>query len=272
MNTIFRSVAIPYFIILLVVVIVVKLLSLGLFYFLPYNGVDHTNANKQTAKYRHFNIKTMISKKEKKKKIKLKTQNTTATMNHLNLILKGIYKSNQGSYIFIGKKNVSKIEILAIDEIYEGYTLSLIKKSYVIMRKNNKDYKLELNPSAKKEIARYISNKVEEIIAQNSTRQISRSVIGSYTKNINKIWKDVSIGERKINGKINGFKVNSVRRDSDVYRMGLRKGDVILKANNKELSSYNDAFAIYGKMKKMKYLNLVILRNNQEMEIVYEIN
>ena len=63
MNTIFRSVAIPYFIILLVVVIVVKLLSLGLFYFLPYNGVDHTNANKQTAKYRHFNIKTMISKK-----------------------------------------------------------------------------------------------------------------------------------------------------------------------------------------------------------------
>ena len=49
------------------------------------------------------------------------------------------------------------------------------------------------------------------------------------------------------------------------------EGDVIIKANNKELKSYADALDIYKKIGTLQALELVVLRNNQEKEIVYEI-
>jgi general secretion pathway protein C len=53
--------------------------------------------------------------------------------------------------------------------------------------------------------------------------------------------------------------------------LGLRKGDIIKAVNNIELKSYNDAFSIYKKINKINNLNILILRNDREMELDYEI-
>ena len=54
--------------------------------------------------------------------------------------------------------------------------------------------------------------------------------------------------------------------------LGLRQGDIIIKANNKPMTSYKDALEIYKGIDKLEALQLIVLRNNQETEIVYEIN
>ncbi|MDQ7068989.1 MAG: PDZ domain-containing protein [Sulfurimonas sp.] len=69
-----------------------------------------------------------------------------------------------------------------------------------------------------------------------------------------------------------GFKVNRIKANSKMATLGLQKGDVITKANNIELKSFKDALDLYKKIDKIETISLVILRNNQEREIIYDIH
>jgi len=60
--------------------------------------------------------------------------------------------------------------------------------------------------------------------------------------------------------------------NSKFATLGLRKGDVIIKANNIPLKSYRDAMNVYKNINKFDAINIVVMRNNQEKELVYEIN
>jgi len=65
--------------------------------------------------------------------------------------------------------------------------------------------------------------------------------------------------------------VTRIKANTPFAQLGLRKGDIIIKANNKNMTSYKDAIAIYKGIDKLEALELVVLRNNQETEINYEI-
>ena len=54
--------------------------------------------------------------------------------------------------------------------------------------------------------------------------------------------------------------------------MGLKEGDIIKSVNNSVLGSYADAFKVYNDVGNIKYLNIEILRNNELMELSYEID
>ena len=63
-----------------------------------------------------------------------------------------------------------------------------------------------------------------------------------------------------------------IKANTPFAQLGLRKGDIIIKANNKPMKSYKDAIAIYKNIDKLEALELIVLHNNQETEISYEIN
>ena len=48
--------------------------------------------------------------------------------------------------------------------------------------------------------------------------------------------------------------------------------DIIKSVNNSVLESYADAFKVYNNMENTKYLNMEILRNNEIVELNYEID
>jgi len=54
--------------------------------------------------------------------------------------------------------------------------------------------------------------------------------------------------------------------------LGLQVNDIIIKANNVRFVSYADVLNIYKHIDKLDALQLVVMRNNQEVELVYEIN
>ena len=89
---------------------------------------------------------------------------------------------------------------------------------------------------------------------------------------MDKIWNNIEIIEIKNGEIIDGFKINRVNKDSVFSKIGLKEGDIIKMVNNSVLSSYADAFKIYNNMENSKYINMQILRNNEVMELNYEIN
>ena len=103
------------------------------------------------------------------------------------------------------------------------------------------------------------------------TKVVSKGLLSSYTKDIDKVWKDIGIGEHKVNGVLTGFKVNFIKRNSDFEKLGLKRGDILTSINGQELDSYNAAFSFYKEMDSIENLTLSIKRNNQNMELEYEI-
>ncbi len=90
--------------------------------------------------------------------------------------------------------------------------------------------------------------------------------------NIDKVWKDINIKDIRKNGRIEGFKIYSLNKNSVFGKLGLKQNDVIKSVNGIEIRSYADAFNLYNEIKKLEYLNLEVLRNNEIVELDYEIN
>jgi type II secretory pathway component PulC len=66
--------------------------------------------------------------------------------------------------------------------------------------------------------------------------------------------------------------VTKIKQGSKFSELGLKVGDIILKANGLELKSYKDAIKIYQNIDKLDTIVLLVKRGKQEKEIIYEIN
>lgn len=257
---------------LLILLLIAKSLSLLLWWYLPSEGVE-LNAEKSYAiPYQRVNFKNMITKTTKSTTVET-TKVKTVSYSIQDLILKGLYGNSKNGFAIVSKKSSQKTtDIVKIGEVYSGYTLKDIKIDQVIFTKNNKEYVLKLKEGKKLPANTLQKVKKSAVNASASQHDVKKSDITYYSKNPSQIWKDIAIREVKVNGKINGFKVNRIKANSKMAELGLLKGDIILKANNVELKSYKDAMKLYQNIDKIDAIELLIKRNNQEKEIVYEIH
>ncbi len=269
-NTFFQKI-LPY----LFTILFAYILTTIIFIFLPKSGVDFiksSNSNISYQKYDGFYSKVSIIKSRPKidRKIEKKDIQTLS-----RYALKAIYStaSNSG-WITIEEKSNKKSIILEQYEKFNGYTLTKLYKNYVLFEKNLKEYKLEL-PKEKEvsyEIEKKTSSGKEKIIVSGNSVSVNRNYLNSYVKNLDKVWKDIAIKDIRKDGKVEGFKINSINKNSVFGKLGLKQNDVIKSVNGTEIKSYADAFKIYNKINSLEYLSLEILRNNEMMELNYEVN
>ena len=198
--------------------------------------------------------------------------------------LLALYHSPSRTVVTISKNGKSKVLVRG-DQI-DGYVLDDATAREAIFLRNGKSYRLALieptkNPNSKSSV-KYVKPKSEmpkennepkgEVTEGDDVTIVDRSLLDHYRKNMKDIWKNIGIMEIKKDGKIDGFKVNFVKRGSDFAKLGLRRGDVIKSINGEELNSYNAAFSIYKKIDTMENLTMKIMRGKKELELEYEIN
>lgn len=269
----FISKIIPF----LVVVLVAYVINIALSFYLPKTSIDKSNEGLNLTKNSFNGLYENDIKKELKEnsqKLSPKIVNETLKEFTLNAIY---YLNDNSGWIILIKRNGDTV-ILEKDEEVNGYKLVSLFKNHVIFEKNNKEFKLVLDESikdiepiietireVKKETTKSIENK-DGLVA------VNRNYLNNYISNIDKIWQDIAIKEIRKNRIIDGFEILNIKRGSDFEKLGLKKGDIIKSVNSKELKSYADAFAIYNNIKEINYLNIEIIRNNNTMELNYEIN
>lgn len=257
---------------LLVLLLLAKIISVALWWYLPSEGVELNAKKSYQAKYQRVNFSNMLllSKNASTKVIPKKTVKTYSIN---SLILKGLYgKGSKGFAIVAKKENEKKTKIVSVGEEYAGYRLKKIELTEVIFTKANKDYVLAFETLKDKKFFQAIKRVKQTSNAQVSEHIVTKQDIHNYSKNPSKIWKDIAISPLKKAGRIIGFRVNRIKAGSKMATLGLRKGDVIIRANNVKLTSFNDAFKLYRDIDKIDTLELVVIRNNQEKEIIYEIH
>ncbi len=268
---------IPFF----VVVCIAYVLNFIFYFILPTKGIEvNLKQTESSLDYKKFNIKTIFQEKKitiKKQAIKVQKQEYKLLS---NIQLKAVYSMGEEKGWIILEDQSTKTYMLSVGESFKEYKLIRVYLNYVIFNKMGQEYKLYLKDdnkvsySVNKPIsnAKTLQNMEENIIVLDDKISVQRTYLNSYIKDFDSIWKDIAIKESKNkSGKINGFKINKVRKNSVFDKLGLEKDDIIKTINNIKLKSYNDAFRIYKKIKKLKNLNIKILRNGNEMELNYEI-
>ncbi len=245
---------------LLILLVVAKGISLAIWWYLPSDGVELNVKQNYQPKYQRVNFKNMLTEAKVKKTLK-KKEILGNGISITNMILKGLYgKADNGFVIVAMKSNPKKTSIIEIGESYQGYELKLIFSQSAKFHKDGSDFILRLDAIKK------------ELVSSSNEGEVSRKDIEYYAKNPKQIWRDISIVEIKDGKKIKGFKVTKIDPNSKFVNLGLQKDDLIVKANNVELQSYADAIQIYKNIDKSDTIQIVVMRDNKQVELVYEIN
>ncbi|SFV71186.1 General secretion pathway protein C [hydrothermal vent metagenome] len=197
------------------------------------------------------------------------------------ITLLAIYNDEDISIITILYKKSSKV--LGIGDVISGFVFEGAGNDFAMFSKANKNYKVMLVKKGKS--LSTVSNEalkipstspskkpLGEVVNEGGTKIIDRSLLEHYATNMDDIYKNIGITELKDGKKLSGFKINFIRKDSPFAKLGIRRNDTIKSINGQKMTSYNAGFAVYKDIKSADNLTLVIIRNNEEMELEYEIN
>ena len=267
---------------------------------LPKSGVDYTEKNKLKSLYYPVRLSNVKQRKApvvmKKAPVKPKPTPKKVVVENMNgYKLLGLYVSSDKLIATISKGG--KTKVLGRGESFNGFKLissgENSEGNFVLFNKNGKEFTLPFKRFKKAKVKKAKVKKTahkrvkHKRVAHISPKQVhkkgivatddeerkvvSRGLLSSYTKDIDKVWKDIGIGEYKVNGVLTGFKVNFVKKNSDFEKLGLKRGDILKSINGQELDSYNAAFSFYKDIGSIENLTLGIKRDNQDMELEYEI-
>ena len=254
---------------LLILLVVAKALSLFIWWYFPSDGVGLSIKENYQPKYQRVTFNNMIINTKVKESSQVK-QATDSGISITNMILKGLYGTESKGFVIVAMKSTpKKTSIIGVGESFGGYELKSIHIRSAKFHKNGSDFILLLDEIKK---ASSVIKAKKRAIDTETPGIVSRKDIAYYAKNPKQIWREISIKEVKDGKKIKGFKVTKIDSKSRFARLGLLKGDVIIRANNVKLTSYREALEIYNKINQLDTVQIVVMRNNQEVELVYEIN
>ena len=244
--------------------------------FLPTTGEKHVDNHKSKPLY--YRVKLSNRANAIAAVASSRTSKRSPTVRSMRGIkLLALYHASDVLVITVTKGK--KSSVLAKGDKIDGFKLYSAGHNYALFIKGGKEFKLLLNNDKNLGRKSYsqrrkpvVKKPVNKGIADEDGRKlINRDLLTSYTKNVDKIWKDIGIGEHKENGRLNGFKINFVKRGSDFEKLGLKRGDVLLAINAEPLDSYGAAMNFFKEIDTIDNLTLTVERNGQSEEIEYEI-
>lgn len=253
---------------LLILLAIAKSISLAIWWFSPSDGVELQIEDNYSPKYQRVDFSNMLEGDPSIQNGSTASLTSSSGVSIKNMILKGLYGDGSNGFAIVAlKSSAKKTSIVSVGDEFSGYILKTILSDSVIFTKASTEYVLEMYQRSA--LSKALGTGVNE---SSYPVGISRKDITFYANNPKQIWKDIAISEVKEGEEIKGFKVNSINEKSKMYELGLKKGDLIVEVNNVRLKSYKDAISIYKDIANITSVQVVVLRNNIEMELVYEIN
>ena len=256
----------------LVVKIVWFIIALTL---LTANGVEYQKPSTSKALY----YRTKFASEQIREQRPITPTISADTIKSIKLL--AIYKDSSSVVVTVSKNGKSSV-LLRGDEI-DGYRLDDATAKEALFIRNTKLYRITLTESSSTNRATISyaksspkpitqpTNSSSEIVNIDGITTISRGLLEKYSQNMDDIWKNIGINEKKVDGTTIGFQVNFVKRGSDFAKLGLRRGDLILAVNGDKLDSYAKALELYGSVDTIENMTIRIKRGREEMELEYEI-
>jgi general secretion pathway protein C len=101
--------------------------------------------------------------------------------------------------------------------------------------------------------------------------QIERSAVDSALANLDRLSRDARVVPNFQDGKSNGFKIFSIKRNSAARNLGLQNNDVITGVNGSPLTSPDKALSMYSSLQNESSISLEIIRKGEPVTMEYDI-
>lgn len=156
------------------------------------------------------------------------------------------------------RQRVCKVE----DKVL-GYQIVEILRGRVVLLKEGKRYFLNLPDGGNADLVTVISS---------DKRIINRRVLAQEIKDINNILRQVLPVPYIDSGKIKGIKLAKIKNKDLAQKAGIKEGDIITKVNGYKLDSVRKPFSIYYYLRNEDLIELEINRAGQAKTMFYYMN
>ncbi|MDR0665904.1 MAG: PDZ domain-containing protein [Campylobacteraceae bacterium] len=255
---------------ILICIAVSKSIALAFFIFLPKSGVEISRGEKNLINFNAYDF-SFFSRPSQNSEV-LNTQNSQIS----SLKLSAIYKENSGKNVFIIISDGSSSEVLKTGDRYKQYVVGEVKSNGAFLKENDNDLWIalaEITSQNTQAATSRVSPSRQNLQTneQEYTNILKRSEIDELMANPDTVFKNIGFKEVMKNGKMEGFRVLSINRNSPLAKLGLRAGDIVQSFNGIKLDNYSSVLEIYNNAKSYSRVKLEVMRNNEKKEFEYEI-
>ncbi|MDR0408468.1 MAG: PDZ domain-containing protein [Campylobacteraceae bacterium] len=271
MNRLLNNKTLKFVFKILICVAVAKSIALIFFIFLPKSGVDVGYSDNNVINFNAYNPS----------RTNQSVVSNTQTRQVNNLKLLAIYKESDGKSAFVVINDGVSSEVLKIGDTYKQYRIDEIMPDGVFLLEDGRKVWIGFAKSTLNSFAastqpnnRPANTGIRQQLQQPNeeyTSIIKRSEVDELMTNPDALFKNIGFKEVVKNGKLDGFRITSINRNSPLAKLGLRSGDVIQSFNGIRLDNYSDVVGIYDNAKSYSKVKLEIMRNNEIKEFEYEI-
>ena len=178
--------------------------------------------------------------------------------------LRGIIwsKEKKDRIAIIYDKKLKLEGIYGIGDKLGGAIIKNIMKDQIIVNINNKDKRILFSDFTTLENGMNFSKELNFVV--------SKHILKSKLSNMPSLLRSMRVVPYSSSG-IKGFKVVSIRDRFIKNRLGLKKGDIILSINGKQVTNMDNIMQFYSKVQDIDHVDLEILRNGQRQLLSYSI-
>lgn len=155
-------------------------------------------------------------------------------------------------------EEVNREEVRIRDQDGTFYTLTLPKTTVAAS-----------SPKTRRPSSKGISNGVKEV-GENRWIISSREALKA-RGNMGEILKQARLEPRMMNGQIEGFTVKMIRPRTLLWKLGLKRGDIIKEINGVQLDSAEKALRIYQQLKEARNISIALQRRGKNLTFEYEV-
>ena len=198
---------------------------------------------------------------ERKEPVSITKQEALPAPTDLNL--KGIILSEKLRGAVFGN---GKEKFIEEGESIKGYTLKKVLPNGVLLSAGGKEYFLEFKPRKGKG---GITTRRVSLPQRTYSKEvvISRREVEAITKDPAKMFTQIRLVPYVKGGKTEGFIFEWVKPGSIFYKLGIRRGDILVSINNMTITSGEDAFRILQMLRNEPNLKVVLIRGGKKEEI-----
>ena len=173
------------------------------------------------------------------------------------------------------KNDGNKTDVYRWGDKVGEYTITAIERRLVRLVKEEREEVLKM-PGERMAFAidkSFESSDPTEGIKQvgEDERVVDRRLIDDSLENFGKLMRQARIIPHLKDGKIDGFKVYRIKKDSLFEKIGLVNGDIIRRVNGSEIEGPEDGLKLFEVFKTAKSITIDMDRNGQKKTLSYTV-
>lgn len=174
-----------------------------------------------------------------------------------------------GPIAIFQESRFDRVTLVAINDQIEGWRIARIDLGTVTLVQDGRQFKIALTKRAPQGLLLRVDDQMSVV---------NTSVLNEIleTHSLNKEWGRLKVSPRIEQGRIAGWRIDTLKKGSLLKDVGIREGDIILKVNGKGIGSLQEGFSLAHLLRKSwkenPRLEIQVERKGKPQTLVYLLN